>query len=171
MKCPRCAAITHTPIVRCPGCGFSIETLDRILGSPAPLDSPLDDEAALLSAADHAALTAQLNAAATRSHGRLIVATRLSTAPVRPAEYAFWLFNRPGLVSPGTRGLLILLAVREQRIETEVGTDWEELATDLQTGRVLDREVLPLLRERDYAGALRAAATALEAIVAGESTR
>lgn len=169
MKCPRCGWIAGQPVPRCPGCGFSLAALDRALGPPPPGTSALDDGANVLPAAAREQLEARLAQLAAATGGAWIVATRATTAPVRPSEYAFWLFNHRGLESHGHRGMLVLLALREQRIETEVGSAWEAIAGDLETGRVLDAHVVPLLRVRDYAGALAVAIEELAKLVGPEA--
>lgn len=165
MKCPRCGWIADRSVPRCPGCDFSLAELDRVLGLPPSGDAALDDGADVLSAAVRERLTARLAALSAATGGAWVVVTRDTTAPVRPSEYAFWLFNHRGLESRGHRGMLVLLALREQRIETEVGSAWEPVAGDLETGRVLDAHVVPLLRQRDYEGALIAAIEELAKLV------
>lgn len=165
MKCPRCGWIADHAVARCPGCDFSLAALDRTLGAPPAGDGPLDDGAHVLADETRERLAARLAQLAEATGGAWIVATRHSTAPVRPAEYAFWLFNHRGLEAHGHRGMLVLLALREQRIETEVGSAWESVAGDLETGRVLDAHVVPLLRQRDYEAALLAAIEELAKLV------
>ncbi len=165
MKCPRCGWIADHAVVRCPGCDFSLEALDRQLGTAPASDGPLDDGARVLSDEARDRLAARLAQLAESTGGAWIVVTRHSTAPVRPAEYAFWLFNHRGLEAHRHRGMLVLLSLREQRIETEVGSAWEAAAGDLETGRVLDAHVVPLLRQRDYEAALFAAIEELAKLV------
>lgn len=166
MKCPRCGWIAARPVARCPGCDFSLATLDRVLGAPPAGDAALDDGAHVLSDAARERLAARLARLSETTGGAWIVVTRHTTAPVRPAEYAFWLFNHRGLESRGHRGMLVLLALREQRIETEVGSAWEDAAGDRETGRMLDAHVVPLLREGDHDAALETAVEELARLVA-----
>jgi len=165
MKCPRCGWIADRPVARCPGCGFSLASLDRALGTPPAGDATLDDGAHVLSGAARERIAARLVRLAESTGGAWIVVTRHTTAPVRPAEYAFWLCNHRGLEARGHRGMLVLLALREQRIETEVGSAWEHAAGDLETGRVLDAHVVPLLRQRDYDAAIETAIEELAKLV------
>ena len=129
------------------------------------------DEADVLDDDAQQRLTARLRELGSRSHGPIVVVTRSRTAPVTPAEYAFWLFNRWQLGAPNHRALLLLLALREQRIETEVGYGLEPVATDAATARVLAEHAVPLLRRREYAAALEAAVEALGTLLAGEVAR
>ena len=169
MKCPRCGLAERASTPRCPGCGFSIEALDRALGDPPARAGALSDEAGLLSEYERMALGARISAWSQRAGGEIAVATVATTRQVSPSEYAFWLFNRWRLAADDGRGLLLLLALHEQRVEIEAGYGWEDALGDLATGQALDRHVLPLLRERDYAAALAAAVDALGALVAPDA--
>jgi uncharacterized protein len=171
MKCPRCSLVEHDAPARCPGCGFSIADLDRRLGAPPARPEFLLDEADVLDDDAQQRLTARLRELGARSHGPIVVVTRSRTAPVTPAEYAFWLFNRWQLGAPNHRALLLLLALREQRIETEVGYGLESVATDAATARVLAEHAVPLLRQREYAAALEAAVDTLGTLLAAEVSR
>lgn len=165
MKCPRCGWISSAAVPACPGCDFSLAALDRVLGAPpAPLGA-IDDAAGVLSDAGRERLARRLAEIEARTGGPVSVVTRVTTAPARPAEYAFWLFNHGRSAAHGERGLLVLLALREKRIETEVGSGWADRANDPATGRVLDRDVVPLLRVADWDGALLQAVESLAALV------
>ncbi len=65
-----------------------------------------------------------------------------SAADVRTRLFEVWHIGR----EDDNRGLLILHAVAERRIEIEVGYDLEPVITDVQTGAILDREALPAFR-------------------------
>ncbi len=167
MKCPECGWPARTSVPRCPGCGFDLGRADRRLGPAPDFTDPLLDDAGVLAPVARAGLEARLRAAGARLGGIIAVVTRRSTAPVRPAVHAFWLFNRWALGRPHHRGLLVLLALDEQRVETEVGEGWAAVATDPATARILDECVVPLLREGDHAGALAAAVDGFEALLGG----
>ena len=49
---------------------------------------------------------------------------------MKPAEHVFWLFNRWNVGGPEHAGLLLLLAVAERRIESEV-CHWEPFVSDV----------------------------------------
>ena len=51
---------------------------------------------------------------------------------------------------------MVLLAMQERRIECEVGYAWEPIISDVESGEVLDKLVLPLLKEGRVYEALRA---------------
>jgi uncharacterized protein len=52
------------------------------------------------------------------------------------------------------RGLLILLALQERRIESEVGYALESLLSDAESSRILRLHVVPFLHNGQYAAGL-----------------
>lgn len=165
MKCPRCGLADREVSARCAGCGFSIVELDAQIHEPLTRPEFLDDGAGLLDDSDRARLLAALRERDVHRHGEIVIVTRAHTRPVTPAEYAFWLFNRWQLGAPEHRAVLVLLALSERRIETEVGYGLESVATESATALALEKHILPLLRDHDYAAALFAAASALDEVL------
>jgi uncharacterized protein len=89
-----------------------------------------------------------------RTQAELLVVTVSTTAPLQPAEYVFWLANRWDMGGPENRGLLILLALEEHRVESEVGYALEPLLSDAASAQLLEEHVVPLLRAGQYAEGL-----------------
>lgn len=79
-----------------------------------------------------------------------MLATVPSVAPLKPSEYAFWLYHFWQLPA---NGLLMLIALKERRIESEVGLAWEPFLGDVETGEALQAAV-PMLKEGRYAEGL-----------------
>ncbi|NLC55758.1 MAG: TPM domain-containing protein [Armatimonadetes bacterium] len=154
MKCPRCGLIVTDQVPQCRGCGFSLEDLDRRAGRLPERTGFVSDHAGLLSPEERAALEQRLARFHEENGGEIVVATVATTRPVKPAEYVFWLFNRWNVGGPEHAGLLLLLAVAERRIESEVGYSWEPFVSDVESGEVLDEYVVPLLKEGRFAAAL-----------------
>ncbi len=155
MKCPRCGLIVKDRLPQCRGCGFRIEQLDRKLKAVPKRIGFVNDWAGMLSPQEKSQLEDRLAHWQRELGGELVVATVKSTRPAKPAEYAFWLFNRWQIGGETHAGLLILLAQKERRIECEVGYAWEPILSDLESGRVLDECVLPRLKEGQIYEALR----------------
>jgi len=65
-----------------------------------------------------------------------------SSSDVRTRLFEAWQIGRKN----DNRGLLILHALEERRIEVEVGYDLEPVITDSRVGAILDREALPAFR-------------------------
>jgi uncharacterized protein len=65
-------------------------------------------------------------------------------------EYASGLFQEWGIGKKGKdNGVLFLVSILEGDIRIEVGYGLESIITDGRAGRILDQDVLPLLKERD----------------------
>lgn len=69
-------------------------------------------------------------------------------------DYANRLFADWKIGNPETdRGLLMLNAIEERRIKVEVGYGLEGVLPDGRVGRILDADVVPYLKQGDYASA------------------
>ena len=93
-----------------------------------------------------------------------------ATAPEDIASYA----NRVGNAwKIGRRevgdGVLLLVAKDERKIRIEVAKTLEGAVPDIAAARIIDQQMVPLLRNNDYAGALNAAADQLIARISGEA--
>jgi uncharacterized protein len=64
------------------------------------------------------------------------------------------------------RGLLILHALQERRIEIEVGYGLEPILPDARVGRILDGRVIPHFRENQFFEGYRAGLLAIDEIIA-----
>ncbi len=158
MKCPRCGWIAEQVVEVCPGCGF---TLPRLRVPPhlhLQQQDAVNDFAGLLSESEREQLAERLQQLGTEMGGVLVVVTLPSVAPLKPSEYAFWLYHHWQL--PPT-GLLLLLALKERRIESEVGLAWEPFLSDVETGEAL-RAAVPMLQAARYAEGLLTALQIIE---------
>lgn len=160
MKCPRCGLWVSDQVGACRGCSFSIRELDRVFKEPPPHEGPLHDDAGILTASERADLEGHLRALAARTGGELVVVTEPGVGPRSPSERAFWLYNRWQVGGPEHRGLLVLLAPHERRVECEVGVGWEEVLDERRTEELLDDAVLPHFREGRWLDGLKAAVDA-----------
>jgi uncharacterized protein len=84
--------------------------------------------------------------------------------------YAVRLFNQWGIgKQDGDNGVLMLLAVEDRQVRIEVGYGMEPYLTDGQTGRILDTQVVPELRQNNYAqGILKGAQAVANTIKASD---
>jgi len=165
MKCPHCGLIVTDMVPECQGCGFGIDDLDRQLGEPPARMDFVNDYAGLLNESESSGLQRELAEFQQTSSGELVLATITTTAPVKPSEYVFWLFNRWQIGGDGHQGLLILLAQKERRIECEVGYGWEPVLSDVESGEILDRHVVHLLQQGKTYEGLRTATEELMVIL------
>jgi len=147
MKCPRCGLVVTDQVPKCQGCGFSIRDLDRKLRRVPERVGFVNDFAKLLSSEERTRIEEHLLQFYQRYGGELVLVTVKSTNPVKASEYVFWLFNRWQVGGETHAGLMILLALSEQRIECEVGYSWEPFISDIESGAMLDEHVVPLLKD------------------------
>lgn len=161
MKCPRCGVVVTDALPKCRGCGFTVDDLDRMLGQPPAKEGVVIDEAGMLRLEERVALTQRIQALNDELDGELLVVTLPNARGVKPAQLAFWLFNRWQVGGPAHAGLLILVTREERRIECEVGYAWEEAISDDESGDVLDQVVVPHLQEGRFAEGLLAGVEAL----------
>lgn len=131
----------------CPGCGFTLLKLRVPAHLHLPKQGMVNDYAALLSESEREQLTQRLHTLSEAMGGPLLLATVPSVAPLKPSEYAFWLYQAWQMPP---NGLLLLITQKERRIESEVGLAWEPLLSDVETGEALQAAV-PLLKEGRYA--------------------
>ena len=153
MKCPRCHRETAERMAVCPQCAFTFAVLDAQL-PPPPQAGHINDLAGILTAAEALRLDRRCQEVFARTQVELIVVTVSTTAPLQPTEYIFWLANRWDMGGPENRGLLILLALQERRIESEVGYALEPLLSDAESSRMLHMHVVPFLHKGQYAEGL-----------------
>ena len=165
MLCPHCRTNINDPVPECPTCGFHIRDLDAELGPPPTYPGLLLDEAGLLDPNEHQSLLDRLEVFNTKTRCQLVVVTRVTTAPRLPTEYVFWLFNRWKVGGEKHRGLLILLARDERRIEVEVGYGLEQIITDQVSQSILDAHCVPFLQAERFAEALTWAADVLANVI------
>lgn len=131
---------------------------------PNPITDTVSDFADLLSDAEEAALTAQMQEARASTGVHVVLATmdRIETygaAGQSIESYAKKLFNTWG-IGHKTRndGVLILIAKEDREMRIALGAGFNPVYDGLAQ-RVMDRDVLPLFRQEDYPGGIKAAVT------------
>ncbi len=158
MKCPRCGWIGEQRVDACPGCGFTLLALQVPAHLQLQRQNTVNDFANLLSDSEREQLKERLQQLSETMGGVLVIATVLAVAPLKPGEYAFWLYHHWRLPA---NGLLLLIALQERWIESEVGLAWEPLLSDVETGEALQAAV-PLFKEGRYADGLLNALQVIE---------
>jgi uncharacterized membrane protein YgcG len=158
MKCPHCGWIADQVVEVCAGCGFSLPQLRVPAHLQLARQNTVNDFAGLFGDAERAQLTQRLHALSERMGGVLVLVTVPSVAPLMPSEYAFWLYHHWQLPP---NGLLLLIALGERHIESEVGLAWEPFLGDVETGDAL-QAALPLFREGRFAEGVLTALNVIE---------
>ena len=157
MKCPRCGLIVTDEVPACEGCHFTIADLDKLLPKPPQQNGSVNDFAGLFSQDEQQLLTEQLIEFSQKYAGELVIITIQNADPVKASEYVFWLFNRWQIGDDRHKGIAILLAEENRRVESEVGYGWEPIISDPESGEILDTVVVPQLKNGDYFSAMQTA--------------
>jgi len=161
IRCPQCYTTFTERMEACPQCGFSLATLDTQMPPPPLQAGPVNDWADVLTAEDAQRLLQKCQAIHQAAQAELSVVTVETTIPLKPAEYVFWLANHWDIGGSENRGLLILLALHERRIESEVGYGLEPLLSDTESELIIQEHVVPYLYAGQYAEGLYQAVNAL----------
>lgn len=171
MKCPRCGLIVSDQMPECQGCGFGIKDMDKRLRRVPQRSGFVNDFARLLPDSQKTQLETILKQFQQKTGGEMLIVTIPTTRPVKPSEYVFWLFNRWKVGGEKHLGLMLLLAQKERRIESEVGYSFEHIISDLESGEILDAHVTPLFTEGKFFEGLQKGAEELIAILENAFTK
>jgi len=83
-----------------------------------------------------------------KTSAEMAIVTIQTSAPLDPKMYAVKLFEKWGIGKKGKdNGVLMLAAMKERRVEIEVGYGLEGTLTDQFCGQVLDEFVIPYFKE------------------------
>ncbi|MFT5431786.1 MAG: hypothetical protein ACI9OJ_002484 [Myxococcota bacterium] len=161
MACPQCHDNHDDRSSTCPGCGFSLSALAERYKRRLPDAAHVLDAAGSLTDDEEAELLGQSAALSEAGLGELAFVILPTTAPISPAEMAFWLLNHWQLGGRDHRGVLVLVALEERRIEIEVGYALEATLSDAAADALLEQAVVPHLQEHGVAAGLQQAATVI----------
>ncbi|MDR2470503.1 MAG: TPM domain-containing protein [Treponema sp.] len=130
----------------------------------------VNDFAGVMDAAGREQIEKLTEALKAKTGVELAVVTVQTLAPYGTIEeYATELFNHWGIGKKGSdEGILLILALDERKVKIETGYGMEGALFDSATGRILDRAVIPRLREGDFSGGLLEGARAIAAAAAKE---
>ena len=142
---------------------------DDLLNSLKPT-ADVDDFAGILTTEEKATLEARCRQLRERTGAQLAVVTLKSLAGGQIDDFANKLFARWHIGQKDkSNGLLLLVAMEEHKSRVEVGYGLEPIIPDVLAGRVLDHQLRPRFREKQYAAGISAAVNALcELIEKGE---
>ncbi|NJO71975.1 MAG: TPM domain-containing protein [Oscillatoriales cyanobacterium RM1_1_9] len=120
------------------------------------------DTADILSSETEARLNQTISDLEATNGSEIAVVTVPSTAPESPKAFATALLNAWGIGKAGQdNGVLFLVAVNDGRVEIETGYGAEAVLNDAKAGRILDEQVIPQLKQRDYESGILAGTNAL----------
>jgi uncharacterized protein len=120
------------------------------------------DGANLLSPADEAQLTGELEALEQRSSRQLVVATVPSLGGYEIEDYGYRLGRSWGIgQKEADNGAILLVAPNERKVRVEVGSGLEPILTDAFSNRVIDEQIVPRFKAGDMPGGIPAGVGAL----------
>jgi len=100
----------------------------------------------------------------------VVVATVTNIGDSDAEDYANRLYQSWGIGKKGEdEGVLIFLAVKERRVRIETGYGVEGILPDGLVGEILDRYVVPYLKQGDYGKGLSNAMTAVSTVIAKDA--
>jgi uncharacterized protein len=124
------------------------------------------DEAGVLSPDTVSRLETRLAALEKDTTAEVAVVVALTLDGYSIEQYAVGLFEKWGIGKRGQdNGVLFLVAYVESEVRIEVGYGLEAIITDGRAGRILDREVIPYLRDDNFDDGLTAGVSAIEEFI------
>ena len=130
---------------------------------PPELTKPVNDFANVIDAASEAEIERRILALKNASGDVVVVATIETFQPYGDIrEYAVKMFENRGrgIGAKGKdNGLLVLLAVKDRRVQIEVGYDLEQFITDGYAGEVSRNDMAPYFGRGEYGAGLQAGVT------------
>ena len=139
------------------------------LAAPPTLQDRVTDLTGTLTVAEQAQIGQELEAFEQRKGAQLAVLVVASTAPESIEQYGIrvveaWKLGREA----SDDGVLLLVAKDDRTLRIEVGHGLEGALTDATSRRIIDEIIVPLFRQGDYAGGIRAGLQQVMKVVEGE---
>src|ERR1035437_5676936 len=129
----------------------------------------VNDFAGILDAATQARLNALCQQVDQKAQAQIAVVTVKSVDGQDVVSYAVALYQKWGIGAKGKdRGVLILLATQDHKYWTTVGYGLEPILPDGKVGG-FGREMVPLLRSGDYAGAVTLITARVASVIAQDA--
>jgi uncharacterized membrane protein YgcG len=159
MVCPACQHPAEEKTESCAKCGFSLPSLDRLLGIPPVLKYPVTDMRQVLRNSDLRRIQRQVVRLEHRFPGlRGAVVTAATHPQISLGLYTFWLFNRGGLTSAVERGshnrlVLLVFDTQAEKACCMVGYGLEPFFSTVAQQRCL-QTMLPEMRKESYGQAV-----------------
>lgn len=134
-----------------------------------PLQWRVTDLTDTLTAAQRTALEERLHAFETRKGSQIAVLIVPTTQPETIEQYGIrvvdaWKLGRKGVDD----GALMLVALQDRAVRIEVGYGLEGVLPDAIAKRIIDEEVLPRFRQKDYYGGIEAGVGRMVRVAEGE---
>ncbi len=155
MTCGICGSEISTDSVSCSSCQTAILKKDQKISLPHPR-GPLNDFPGILDDSQSNELITILDEFFKNSGVPVVVSIVKSTDPVSPSEFAFLMYNQWGIGSRKTnRGLLVLLALDQHHLETEVGLGLENILGEEESDKIIMDSFISHFKSGDFFNGLK----------------
>jgi len=135
-----------------------------------PLTGRVVDDAHLLTAADKAAIEADLKALEAKSSDQLVVYTTNSLQGYPIEDYGYQLGRAWGIGQKGTNnGVLLIVAPKDRKVRIEVGRGLEPQLTDLMTSLIIRNTILPEFRRGNFSAGIKAGVRDIKDVMLGDA--
>ena len=145
----------------------------QIQGAQSNFPQPsgaVNDFAGVLNAADAQRMENLAREVWEKTGTAVVVAVMQSIGDNNPDDYANRLYQAWGIGEKGKdKGVLIFLALKERKIRIETGYGVEGILPDGLVGEIIDRYVLPYLKEGRYSEGLTNAVTTVASVIAKDA--
>ncbi len=122
-----------------------------------PLTGRVVDQANLLDPAQEAALGAKLAKLETQTQRQLVVATISDLQGYDIADYGYQLGRKWAIGGKGRNdGIILLVAPNDRKVRVEVGYGLEGTITDALSNDIIQNDIVPRFKAKDYAGGIEA---------------
>lgn len=156
MHCNVCGQDMNDNIEACPGCKLDAESLKHKVQLPVPMGS-VNDYPKILTEDQLKELRTLVETFFEQTDVPIVIAIVETTAPLKPNEYAFMMYNHWGIGKPKiNRGVLLLLCLKEQWLESEVGFGLERFLPETEGDRIMRDEFVPHFKNGSYFEGLKA---------------
>jgi len=126
------------------------------------------DNAGLLSSPDVQELTQQLKAHEDKTTNQVVVVTVTTLHGLDIADYGYQLGRHWSIgQKDANNGVLILVAPNQRKVRIEVGYGLEGTLTDALSQHIIDSEIIPRFKQKDFAGGIKAGTTSVLGILDG----
>jgi uncharacterized protein len=134
-----------------------------------PLTGRVVDEANLLSAADRAQLTTDLEALEKKSSDQLVVVTLKSLQGYAIEDYAYQLGRTWNIGQQKVEnGVLLIVAPNERQVRIEVDSGLQPQLTDALSALIIHNAILPAFRRGDWGGGIKAGVRDITDVLLGD---
>jgi uncharacterized protein len=126
------------------------------------------DGANLLPSVVERQLTQQLKAYEDKTTNQVVVVTLKTLQGYEIADYSYQLGRHWGIGQAGQdNGVLLVVAPKERKVRIEVGYGLEATLTDALSKQIIDYEIIPRFKQKDYAGGIEAGTKAILGVLGG----